>query len=184
MKCPSCESHTKLEIIELEPELLGRKCSNCEGIWIPSFQYWRWHTKHGNIITEKNIHIENSNMDSKQGKFCPECKTYLANRRIGHGLNFTVDHCFNCKGFWLDKGEWEALNKKNLHDELHLIFTEQWQNELKKEQSVQTYEKSIAKAIGENDYQKIKLFKNWLYHHEKAGVIINYLINKKQSGNP
>ncbi|MBF0197379.1 MAG: zf-TFIIB domain-containing protein [Planctomycetes bacterium] len=179
MKCPACRTNHELKISELQAGFMVRKCIECDGLWIPSFQYWKWFRKQANILPEKPIEVENENPDSKHGKFCPECSTYLANRTIGHGLNFTIDHCFNCKGYWLDKGEWEALNKKDLHDELHLIFTEHWQTEVKQSQAERSQENAIIKALGDNDYNKARLFKEWLCQHEKAGVILNYITQSR-----
>ena len=48
---------------------------------------------------------------------------------VGRGLSFTLDHCEGCKGIWLDRNEWEALKKRNLHDDLNLMFTSFWQTE-------------------------------------------------------
>ena len=71
-----------------------------------------------------SVYVEKSTLDEKpfsdvtfevkdvQGaKICPECGRILLKYKVGHGLDFFVDHCSGCGGIWLDKNEWNALKE-------------------------------------------------------------------------
>ena len=45
----------------------------------------------------------------------------------------SIQLCQGCKGLWLGRNEWEALKKRNLHDDLNLMVTAFWQKEAQRE---------------------------------------------------
>ena len=67
---------------------------------------------------------------------------------VGRGLPFTIDHCHGCKGIWLDGNEWEALKKRNLHDDLNLMFTSFWQKEAQREARKKKMEEIYVDRFG------------------------------------
>ncbi len=127
MKCPRCEAH-RFSLVSLDEGLSARECGNCGGHWLPSFQYWRWLEKHGPNLPEKpkeeGFDAPTEGLD--RAMICPECEHILVKAAAGHDLTFRVDRCYHCGGIWLDANEWEALKSRNLHDDIHLMYTQTW----------------------------------------------------------
>lgn len=176
MKCPVCKTSFlhSLETGELPQRLV---CDDCGGTWIKAFQYWKWLEAHGANQPEKSS--DNSPQppvtDSTKAKICPECGHLLTRRIVGHGINFSIDRCGTCGGIWFDKNEWEILKNRNLHDDIHFIFSSAWQHRIVEEQQKKTYEKRIETILGSSDFAKLKDLKSWLARHPKRNTIMAFL---------
>lgn len=126
MKCPACKSKTRR--IDLEHGLVARQCRECQGHWIPSFQYWRWisergETKPPEVETEFSVPAT----DPNNAMVCPECRHVLVEANVGREHASKVDRCMHCGGIWLNKDEWAALQSKELANEIHAMYTTVWQ---------------------------------------------------------
>jgi Zn-finger nucleic acid-binding protein len=177
MDCPACGTHG-ISTIELEENLYGYTCSACEGTWVKGYQYWKWLKTHGSILPEKTADLaaDIPVSDSRQAKICIECGHVLLRNKVGHGVPFYLDRCSACGGIWFDKNEWEVLKSRNLHDEIHLIFTAAWQNDNRKKEQEAAYEKSLAETIGEKEHDELKRFKSWISAHPQKNLILGYLL--------
>jgi Zn-finger nucleic acid-binding protein len=113
--------------------------------------------------------------DTMKAKLCPDCGRILIKYKVGHGIDFFLDHCNGCNGIWLDKNEWEVLKSRNLHDELHRIFTTSWQKEILEEQIKEKLEKFYAKKFGEKDYEELKRIRQWIEQHSQRSSLLAYL---------
>lgn len=176
MKCPSC-SASPLQPLNLESELKASGCVSCEGRWITAKNYWDWLDRHGDRLPEKEpdgVPIQPS--DSQHAKLCPHCRRIMLRYKVGHGLSFTVDQCGSCNGVWLDADEWEALKQRNLHDEIHLIFSAAWQSQIRKDRGRKMLCDIYTERFG-IDYEKVKQIKVWLNNHPEKVHILNYLSN-------
>ena len=109
---------------------------------------------------------------------CPECRFRMVKYLVGRGLDFTVDHCAGCKGIWLDRNEWEALKKRNLHDDLHGIFTQFWQAGAQREQRKKRLRQIYLDRFGEKDYEEISRIRHWLETKTNREQLIAYLTDK------
>ena len=178
MKCPVCDTHS-LSNLELEEMLQGYKCSKCEGCWIKGFQYWKWLKAHGDTLPEKpaEFTLDLDVSDSKQVKICIECGHLMIRNKVGHGIPFYLDRCSACGGIWFDKNEWEVLKSRNLHDEIHLIFTSAWQSDNREKEQQVNYEKALAEILGEKDHDDLRKFKSWISKHPRRDLIIAYILN-------
>ena len=96
--------------------------------------------------------------------------------QVGHTLDFAVDQCGHCNGVWLDPDEWKALKQRNLHDEIHLIFSAAWQSQRRKDEAQKLLSGIYAESFG-TDYDKIRQVKAWLDAHPERRRIIDYLFN-------
>lgn len=135
MKCPTCTPDRGLVTVELEaPWLLARECPGCDGHWISATAYRNWWLHHPGNLPEvpAGAGTELAAADGPYLRRCPECDYILGRFRIGRGIPFTIDQCRNCGGAWFDAGEWQALRDRNLHDDLHFIFSDDWQDELRR----------------------------------------------------
>lgn len=179
MNCPVCK-YNSLEIQEIETNLFADVCTKCNGKWISSDNYGKWLEQHA-----KNLPELPSDGDSgmtipefELARLCPIDKRILIKYKVGRNLPFKIDRCSNCAGVWLDDTEWIALKARNLHDDLNKIFTDYWQEEVKKEETRKTLEGIYKDKFGEDDYMKIKDFKKWIENHEKSGEIMAFLKDK------
>src|SRR4051794_9858505 len=133
MNCPVCKS-SKLTSKELDKSLTSLNCSVCDGNWISGVEYWHWLEEHGANLPERDADTSSlEGQDTTDPLDCPECRWRMVKYMVGHGEDFSLDQCHGCRGLWLDKGEWERLQAKNLHDGLHGMLTSFWQNEARRD---------------------------------------------------
>jgi len=155
------------------------KCPGCGGNWIRGAEYWKWLEKHGPNLPE--LAEQNNNLSlTEPGNYidCPECRFRMVKYLVGHGLGFTLDHCEGCKGIWLDKNEWEALKKRNLHDDINSMFTAFWQRGAQKEARKKFLEKIYTDRFGADNYAEIKRIRLWLDNHPNKQDLFAYLTDK------
>ena len=176
MNCPVCKSRS-LSVEEIEPNLKGLICKNCRGQWIHSYQYWKWHEKFSKSIPEKPYDSDDKLpvQDSTTAKICPECRHILIHFPVGHELDFTIERCANCGGMWFDNNEWQALKQKNLHDDVHLIFSAIWQSQIRKESHRKSMEEFYREKFGPQDFRKITEIKHWLQNHSCRSELLAFL---------
>ncbi len=166
MKCPVCKDQV-MSSKPLEANLSAHACGQCSGKWIASFQYWKWKDISGKSLlsscagSEDSLPVE----DRTQAKLCPECGHFLRRFPVGEGLGFGLDHCGNCGGTWFDANEWESLKSRGLHDDVHKIFSEVWQNRIRSEEHAAAIETFYKEKFGEEGYRKAKDLKAWIDTH-------------------
>jgi Zn-finger nucleic acid-binding protein len=178
MNCPVCKS-TELSSIQLDPNLSAHECPNCLGHWIGGAEYWSWVERHGSDLAERVHETEILSLAEPGLPIdCPECRFRMVKYLAGRGLPFTIDHCHGCKGIWLDGNEWEALKKRNLHDDLNLMFTSFWQNEATRDARKNKMEQIYTGRFGEDDYAEIKRIRYWLETKTNREELIAFLIDK------
>ncbi|MCC5850732.1 MAG: zf-TFIIB domain-containing protein, partial [Verrucomicrobia bacterium] len=140
-----------------------------------------WLEAHGETLPEKtDCEVDLDSNDPKHAKICPECGRILIKYKVGHGLRFFLDHCPGCGGVWLDNNEWEALLEKNLHDEIHKIFSSHWQSGVRENEMRKKFGQVYATRFGEDAYEKVKAFRDWLDTQDTRPEILAYL----QAGDP
>lgn len=178
MNCPVCKT-TDLATTELDANLNSLQCPKCLGNFIDGAEYWRWVERHGTDLAER-IHETETLALAEPGLpiDCPECRFRMVKYLVGRGLNFTIDHCHGCKGIWLDGNEWEALRKRNLHDDLNLMFTSFWQNEAQREARKKKMEQIYVTRFGNDDYAEIKRIRYWLDTKTNREELMAFLIDQ------
>jgi Zn-finger nucleic acid-binding protein len=182
MKCPACKT-ADLSPTSLEADLPAAACVVCEGNWISSSAYWAWLERHGPTLSEKPYEgSELSVSDRQEVKLCPECRRLMLRYRVGHGVEFSLDQCAGCNGIWLDRDEWAALKGRNLHDEIHLVFTAPWQSEVRREETRRRLDEIYARRFGE-DYEEIKRVKAWLDAHPDRSTVLAFFNDRDPYSN-
>ncbi|MEZ5345003.1 MAG: zf-TFIIB domain-containing protein [Pyrinomonadaceae bacterium] len=179
MNCPVCKA-SNFEKREIEPHLFVEVCKMCSGKWISRKNYDEWLEHHGAILPEIPAK-DDSNMtipEFELARLCPVCRRILVKYKVGRNLSFNIDRCGNCAGVWLDDNEWETLKSRNLHDELNRVFTDYWQEEVKRETTRKTLSSIYEEKFGPEDYSRIQDFKNWVDDHEKSDEILAYIRDK------
>jgi Zn-finger nucleic acid-binding protein len=169
-----------LEQNEIESNLTALECTNCQGRWIQSFQYWKWRDALGKDVPEELPvqDLQPEVKDSSGGKLCPECGHILIRHPVGHGISFQLDRCGNCGGVWFDKNEWETLKERNLHDDVHLIFSTIWQKQVREEDHKKAMENFYENKFGSADYAKAKEIKSWIDNHTLKSELQAFIIEE------
>ncbi len=180
MQCPACKKGT-LKHQELETGLKVLSCHECQGCWIPSYQYWRWRDAQGKNLAENPppAPAELAIQDNTSVKLCPECGHILIRYPVGHGCDFRLDRCGHCGGMWFDSQEWDALKRRNLHKDVHLIFSEIWQHQVRNEQQRRDRERFLEQLFGREDFRRIKDIKVWLKDHPHGNELYAFLNDRE-----
>lgn len=178
MKCPRCDIQLYRQV-EIEDDLTALKCTACEGCWINSANYWAWHESHQQKETpiEADRVVNVSVVIGNKGKICPECKAILIPSKVGHGHEFRIDRCGLCGGFWFDKNEWEALRNAGIHNEIHKIATNVWQNNIRKEKIRKIMKKMYKEKFDAETIQRLNEVHNWVHGHSQKDEILSYLLD-------
>tara|TARA_E500000318_G_scaffold5598_2_gene5831 strand:+ start:159590 stop:159919 length:330 start_codon:yes stop_codon:yes gene_type:complete len=95
--------------------------------------------------------------------------------RAGSGLGFRIDF-EPSSGFWLDKGEFDSLRSHNLHDELHLICSPEYQLELVRLRSDRAEQSRFEQRLGEENCERIRSFANWFAQLNDESIAMTYLM--------
>jgi Zn-finger nucleic acid-binding protein len=181
MNCPVCKN-ISLQNKDLGENLTAQACQHCEGLWIPSSQYWQWSQTHpAKPDTEPTPQITSiPAQDSVRPKLCPECGHFLTRKKVGHGVAFSLERCTSCGGIWLDKNEWETLRSRNLHTRIHFIFSDSWQKQVQQQENREIHEKRIEQIIGRDDYKKLQSVAGWIHSHPQKATILSYIIETNE----
>ena len=174
MNCPVCMT-VELTAADLDERLPAHACSQCGGAWLSSAEYWRWLEAHGPVLPEKRYDGPPIRADDNpQIKICPECSRLMLRYTVGHGTGIGLDQCGTCNGIWFDRGEWDVLKARNLHDEINLVFTAPWQSAVRKEEARVRLEALYRRRFGD-DYYEIKRMRDWIYSHPERDQILAFL---------
>lgn len=178
MNCPVCKSDTLVEH-ELVSGPMSMSCSQCGGVWISGKEYWDWQDKHGINIPElppsdiSDLELK----DSAGAKICVDCGHIMLSYKVGRGVTFLVDHCTTCYGIWLDKNEWDVLERRKLHDDIHYFFSEAYQAGLYHAERETARQRMWMARLGEADYHEADKVREWLENHPRKSEIIAFILH-------
>jgi len=161
---------------EIESGLMAYTCQESEGLYIPFENYWKWLSKQDTPspnIPEMEM-VSKVNPSQQTPKFCPETRTLMPSYEVGHGFKFRINRSVT-GGIWFDKGEWEELRSRNFHDEIHLIFSEPWQKNIREQKLSDAYTEEIKKRLGPSLFDQVTDLKNLLQDHNERDAVLAYL---------
>ena len=179
MNCPVCKKET-LAKHQLEADLPAYQCTDCGGIWISALQYWEWikGREEGppdlTADVERPIPIE----EAAQAKLCPESGHILRRYKVWPDVKFYLDRCGSCSGLWFDRDEWDYLRSHEQHDDVHIFFTDMWQEKLTAEEARRRFERMYLDRFGAEDYRRIQEIRAWLHQHPLGSALLAYLTDK------
>jgi len=185
MKCPQCKGYS-LEPKELEPGLVAGACAKCDGTLISLMNYRYWADQlipsdsgREPQVSDQVLLGENEIKeveDTSQAQVCPKCSKLMTKFQIGLMTSNRIDMCNNCDEAWLDKGEWKLLKQLDLAEKLPKIFTEAWQRNIRLQRQAILQKERYSALLGEEDFEKLDEFKQWLVKHPEREQMKQYLI--------
>ncbi|MEM6313798.1 MAG: zf-TFIIB domain-containing protein [Planctomycetota bacterium] len=165
-----------LETVVLEEGLTVMRCPSSGGIWIRPGAFWRWLEQQGDrpagVVDLEDVVL---GADSSAGKRCPEDGHFLTRRKVGAGVEFYVERCPHCGGFWLDAGEWETLRAAGLARQLHHVFSDAWQARSREQARRETAERRLESTLGAADAQRVREFAAFMKGHPERDRILGFL---------
>ena len=66
---------------------------------------------------------------------------------------------------------------RNLHDDIYLIFTAPWQDQVRSQESRRVQEELYRKKFGAEDFNEIQRMKRWIDGHPRKQEILAYLMS-------
>ncbi len=169
-----------MEETHLDGELHAHLCKDCGGHWVDANDYQSWLAQHGETLPEReDVGPATTVTEEQQARLCPGCGVIMLKWQVGHGLSFNLDRCSRCGGLWLERDEWRALKEKNLHDEIHRVFSSAWQSEERQSQMRAKLESVYRERFAE-EYDRVESFREWLQAQDRTDQILAYI----QESNP
>lgn len=175
MNCPVCKKPS-LTAAQPETGLFAHKCSECSGYWITPLEFERWLATAPASETSA-APIELSSKEKSGAKFCPNSGHLLVKYRVSADLDFALNRCGACGGVWFDGNEWEILKAHNLHSGVTRVFTEQWQTQVRRDETEKAMDSIWEQHIGAADMEEARRIKNWLENHEKRNELYAFILN-------
>ncbi len=179
MQCPICKQ-TSLTPGSLENNLSAHKCQSCHGIWLQANDYLGWRSQQGDFpppdAASPDVSI--SAEDVAKAKICPQDGHFLLRYKVGKDITFALDRCGTCNGVWFDPKEWDVLKSRHLHGEIHNIFTDPWQRQVRQEEQRRSIQLFYQGKLGEEDYAELRRIKAWIGQHPERSALLAYLTDR------
>jgi len=169
-------NHKQMDRFVLEEELSAYKCTETDGIFITTTAYFSWILKQPERLPHLPLDKASEELvaDSSDVKICPESGQIMLRYRVGHKFNFHIDRSPS-GSLWLDQGEWEALRERQLHDEIHLVFTAPWQDRIREEKKLEFERDLLVEKLGSNIVDQLDELRGVLNQHSFKCMALAYL---------
>jgi Zn-finger nucleic acid-binding protein len=176
MYCPKCK-HTSLRASRIETDLPAAGCPTCSGALVSLLYYRDWAERHASDAIElaSDHSVAEDVEDTSTAISCPKCARLMTKYKMSGFVANRLDVCPGCDEAWLDGGEWELLKALELSRKMPVVFTEQWQRNIRKQIAEETRRGILRKAIGEESLRRTDEFKKWLKDHPRRNDILVFL---------
>lgn len=112
MKCPKCKSVTLAEF-KME-EVAVDRCSSCDGIWFDAQELSQLLSEDAKHVASLSRGGSHAQVDGKKGN-CPRDGSELMRVYSSVDRAVILDACPDCRGMWLDGGEFKKLFAARRH---------------------------------------------------------------------
>ncbi len=178
------KNRKQMNRIQLEEGLIAYQCPETSGVFLPVSSYVQWLSRQPARLPQlppSESSEQECLTDSQEAKICPESGQLMQRYAIGHDFSFYVDRSPS-GSLWFDKGEWEALRKRQYHDELHLIFTAPWQDKVRAKRKANAERAILLEKLGGDLLGRIDSLIGELEGHDYQSMAIAYLQNSTSKG--
>ena len=137
MNCPKCpvgnlnevtirvDNLYRAKVLQGEGRTLELKldqCFVCNGVWFDAGELDKYLAEQINIMDSPEVDRSlMEELNQKVGK-CPRCQIDMAKKQAPKDPKVTIDFCEKCQGIWLDTGEIDRLESKNLGEKKKFIL--------------------------------------------------------------
>jgi len=175
LQCPACRN-CELQPTRLEESLPALACENCSGILLSLVAYRHWREQPGSdaAVTASPADAATPVKDTLSALCCPKCARFMSKFRVSAEEGNQVDLCTHCDEVWLDRGEWELLERLALAGRLTQVFTDPWQHRLRSEQVHRRAEQRWREQLGA-DYERAREAREWIAASPHARELLAYL---------
>ncbi len=175
LNCYKCTDETLLPT-KLDNTLSALGCKTCEGTYVDLLSYRTWLENH--TIDSESKPLETFSADeldnTDSALICQRCRKFMLKYRINNEHKNTINVCHTCDDVWLDRGEWSLLKYLNMQDKLTAVMSEPWQQQLRKQDREQNFQKIYQQKLGD-DFAKVEEFAKWLSTHPNKSEVQHYL---------
>jgi len=183
--CPK-EPTVELSPGQLTAGLNVQCCNSCSGSWLPKFNYQHWQALNAGLeaMPEPVLPLtletdyQSAPLDGRAG-LCPECGTYLKRSRINlKDTSFYVERCPICSGLWCDRGEWEIFEALGLHIQIPIVFSPDWQAQVRDMEQVEKQRLALVNKLGPDITDRVFELGALIEKHPHGDLAVAYLMRK------
>lgn len=176
MNCTSCNEGRLLPSF-IDGQFRAHTCNSCGGNWVLIEDYVAWKERNQDYQFFEDISFSEDEVeDSKRALLCPVSGTIMRKFRISAHNEHKLDYSSVVGGLWLDKGEWELLKNEGLAGSLNAVVTQNWQKDIREQNTKQTLTDVYKAKFGEETYEKIKELRHWLLAQDQKADLRAYLM--------
>lgn len=172
--CPHCKDRN-LHPSRIEADLPALSCDGCGGSLLSLVAYRHW----------RESQPEQAQADGDGGRLdevqdtsvalcCPKCRHFMTKFRLSADARNQIDLCVHCDEAWLDRGEWQLLDRLALAGRLTQVFTQPWQNRVRSTEAERRAEQLWSERLG-GDYARAQELREWLRGNAQAREILAYV---------
>ena len=177
MKCPRCKT-PDLQPTLIEDYLPAMGCGTCHGSLVSLLYYRHWAETQkpptpGAADATTAVEVETD--DTTSALSCPKCSRFMTKYKLTGTVSNRVDVCNSCDEAWLDRGEWELLERLQLSHRIPAILTDEWQRQIRHELSEESRRSILARTIGGESATRVEDFRTWLGETGHKPEIMVYL---------
>jgi Zn-finger nucleic acid-binding protein len=175
LRCPACRTAT-FEPTHIPDGPDADVCTTCHGLWITLNRYFAFLANiPASLEHAPGPATPQAGPDSTQLKLCPACSKFMRYYPVGHGLDFGIDRCGACGGFFLNNHEWDALAAGNLHTKLHFIPSDAWQADVARHHRTAQHETALTRRLGAADAAELHRITAWIAGHPQKDLLLAHL---------
>ena len=176
MNCTSCNFGV-LKPSFIDGLFRAHECSKCGGNWILVEDFVSWKEKNPeHQISDDAQWAEDETQDTSKALLCPVSGTIMRKFKVTAKTNHRLDYSNAVGGIWLDKGEWELLKSEGVAGALNNIVTQQWQNQIRKQDASNSFADIYESKFGSENYKKVKELREWLNAQPNKADLRSYLL--------
>jgi len=173
MKCTVCKEG-ELNPAYLDVLLPCHTCSHCGGSLLKMLDYFRWQNDHLET-NESEAPVEVEAEETSNAVRCPKTGSVMTKYRICIDTNHRLDFSAAINAVWMDKGEWALLKTHGVSGRLNRVFTDHWQQDIRKHESREVMSELYQRRFGEH-YVAIKAFRAVLEAVDDRSGVLAYLM--------
>lgn len=174
MNCTSCNEGVLIAGL-IEGQFRAHQCATCHGHWILIEDFVTWKEENPKHQFSDDVSLAHNLNGTKKALLCPQTGTIMRKFRISGSNEHRIDYSSNVGGLWLEQGEWELLKSENIANSLNSIVTKNWQKKIREQNSKENFDNIYNNKFGQETYQKVKEFRDWLETQEHKSDLRAYL---------